>query len=73
MTLLERCENHLRFGEFGHYVESNDGSIRITRAERFVDTLPSCYITENGVSRYVDYSEAREILRKMVEEEAQNG
>lgn len=47
MTELQRAINYLRFGEYGDYVESEDGSVRITRLSNHLDTLPTCHIRRN--------------------------
>lgn len=71
MTELERAINHLRFGEYGDYVESLDGTIRVTRLDRFVNTLPWCLITENGQTREATefYGDTVHVLARIIEEE----
>lgn len=68
MTDIERCINYLRFGESGNYIETEDGSIRVTRIDKAINTLPDCYITENGrtrVSTYF-YADTVEVLKRMI-------
>ena len=48
MTDLQKAINFLRFGEYGDYVESDDGAIRITRLSHNCNTVPNCYIIQNG-------------------------
>lgn len=68
MTMLKQCENYLRFGEQGDYVETFDGKMRVTRKDGFVNTLPTCYITENGVTRTSEsfYGDVVKFLEKMI-------
>jgi len=61
--------NFLRYGSEGDYVESSDGRIRVTRKDRFINTLPTCYITESGHTRESSafYGDVVEVLRRIIE------
>ena len=69
MTELERCINYLRFGNAGDYVETS--KCKVTRKDKFKNTLPTCYITENGKTREADafYGDTVEDLKRMIAEE----
>lgn len=71
MAELERAINHLRYGSYGDYVESIDGTIRVTRLDRFKNTIPWCLITENGNSREASefWGDTVKVLKRIIDEE----
>lgn len=71
--MLKKCENYLRYGQQGDYIETDDGKMKVERKDGFINTLPTCYITEDGITRESEsFSEVVEFLKKMIEYEREN-